>query len=391
MHKKPLVVYLDNQDYSNMANPNRHANEPDLPVLLAACRAFKATGRVKFVFSAVNVAEALPMSAADVDVSRRQVQLIRELCGEHALVNYYVLVLAELQNLGKQPTEPVQAIRRPHDWMPAAMHRELASVAQPHDVVDREATRIVDMASGSNMGADVRSAAIDHLRPIVRKMLLEQRQTRIDSGEFFYLKPEYRDMILRSAVGEASSEERTAAYVNSWNDLEWIVGLYELTPHISDWFRDVVRNQNSGIASALRRLVARMDGQPVPDTWKSGGWNRMRDNYLLDTVRAACEAFGMRPQPLTSTLIKERCPGFTAEAEVVWSLAWSYLAGGMKKEILNSSAADAMQAIYAPYVDVFRADKSMAPHVARAVTNHRTVVVGDRRELIGIINKHLLE
>ena len=54
-----------------------------------------------------------------------------------------------------------------------------------------------------------------------------------------------------------------------------------------------------------------------------------------------------------------------------------------------SDFPDAMHAMYAPYVDVFRADSFMAPHVNRCVQRHSTIVVSKLDELVTSIGEVL--
>ncbi len=385
--RKPVVVYLDNQDYSNMANERRHVNEPDLPALLEALRAFKESGQVKFVFSAVGVAEALPIKRSDVELSLRQIRLLKELCGDNALINYGRLLTAEVARLKNDHSAPVQALAGKFDWLPAGLERELCAPTNSKSVREEA----IGLLQSQKANARTFSMALPATIRLIREARLKNRQERIAKGEFFYIQPRFHEVMLRAAVGEASAAEKTSAFLESWNDLEWVIGLYDRLPDLADWYRKIVREPNEMMATGMRKFVDVMDGQPMPHRWKAQGWRLLSDELLLRLVSSTEPHESATSQRMSAERIRNRCPGICAQADVTYSFVWSYIAGTAKKEIPNSAAADAMHAAYAPYVDVFRADRSMAPHVATAVQGIGTRVVGDRRALVGVIKEILLE
>lgn len=381
------MVYLDSQDYSNMANENRHANEPDLPVLLEALRTFKESGKVKFVFSAVGVAEALPIKPSDVGLSLRQIRLLRELCGDNALINYVSLLTDEVARLKNDHAAPVQALAGKFDWLPAGLEQELCA----HTISKTIREEAIGLLKSQKANARTVSMALPATVRIVREAHLKIRKERIAKGEFFYIKPRFHEVMLRASVGEASAAEKTSAFLESWNDLEWVVGLYDRLPDLADWYRKIVREPNEIMATGMRKFVDVMDGQPMPHKWKTQGWRLLSDELLLRLVTSTEPHKCATSQRMSTERIRKMCPGICAQADVTYSFVWSYIAGSAKKEIPNSAAADAMHAAYAPYVDIFRTDRSMAPHIATAVQGLGTRVVGDRRALVGVINEMLLE
>lgn len=388
MTEKPVLVYLDNQDYSNMANLTRHINEPDLPFLLEALRELKASANVKFVFSAVSVAEALPMKAADVDLSKKQVKMLRELCEDHALVNYANLVAAELKNLHKGDSSSIRVLTGEFEWMPSILERQF-NLPSNAKSIEEEANELLMKTCSTD--PKMRLEALPLAMRLVREAHLTQRQGRIDRGDFSYVQRRFHNVLLRLAVGEASAAEKRSAILESWNDLEWIVGLYDKHPELVDWYRDVVRTPNASAAAALRKFVAAMEGQTIPEQWRNGGWEHMRDKFIVGTVCAMSRELGIPNDHFAIENIRRHCPGICAEAGVQFSFAWSYIAGGAKKEISNSAAADAMHAAYGPYVDIFRTDRSMTPHVTQSLEGSKTRVVGDRHKLIQAIQESLRE
>jgi hypothetical protein len=382
---EPVLVYLDNQDFSNMANSNRHVNEPDLPVLLDQLREFRDSGNVKFVFSGVGVAEALPMGPGDLQLSIRHVRLLRELCGDNALISDLRLKELELGNLQRRTTDTIEVLAGKFDWMPPNLERELGIRSDAKSVEDQAK----ELLTASGMNARLQVEALPMTARMLRDGLLKRRQERIDAGDFRHLQSRFHDIVLRAAVGEASMEEKRTAFLESWNDLEWIVGFYDNLPELVDWYRDLVRKPSSWAAEALRTLVVLLQGREMPQEMGRKGWKGLRDVHLMQIEAALATSVGLPHGHFQPEEFLRHCPGISAEAGVLYSFVWTYLAGAAKKEIPNSAAADAMHAVYAPYVDIFRTDRSMAPHVTQALEGMGTRVIGSRRLLAEAITELL--
>lgn len=383
---RPVVVYLDNQDYSVLANPKRHIAEPGLPSLLAELRTLKDTGTVKFVFSDVGVAEALPMRLEDVDLSMSQVGLLKELCGDHAAIAYSQLVRKEIVSLHDHDSTPIQVFTGRYGWLPPGLEQLLD---QP---TSTKTLRTQAMELLATQRLDRRSAK--RILPMVVKQIREHhlaaRKERIARGEFHVL-PKFHDVLLRASVGEATAAEKKTAFLESWTDLEWIVGKYAQQSEVVNWFRDSVRSQNITGGQALRRFADAMAEQDIPASWRDGGMDKIRDEYLTNLVAAASTVFDLPAKRFPIEEIRTYCPGLSAQAVVYFSFAWAHIASRAKKDISDSTAADAMHSVYAPYVDVFRTDKAMAPHVQRSLADAGTQVVRLRKDLSTTIRRLLLE
>ena len=383
---RPVVVYLDNQDYSVLANPKRHIAEPELPSLLAELRTLRETGSVKFVFSDVGVAEALPIRLEDVDLSMNQVRLLQELCGDHALITYGRLVREELLQVHQLDATPIQVLGGKYGWLPPGLERLWEQSANEKTLK----ARALELLAGEGLDQKSMRERLPIAEKRLRQHLLTQRKARIDRGEFHVL-PKFQDVLLRAAVGEATAAEKKAAFLESWTDLEWLVSKHCQQPEVVNWFRDSVRSQNISGGQALRRFANTMVGRDIPASWRDGGMDSIRDEYLTELVVAASTVFDLPEKRFPIEDIRRYCPGLSAQAGVYFSFAWAHIASRAKKEISDSAAADAMHSVYAPYVDVFRTDKAMAPHVQRSLADAGTQVVRLRKDLSTTIRRLLLE
>ena len=57
----------------------------------------------------------------------------------------------------------------------------------------------------------------------------------------------------------------------------------------------------------------------------------------------------------------------------------------------DSQAVDAMHAAYAPYVNVFRADRYMAPHIDKQVKQFGTRVVNKLEDVPAVLSELILQ
>lgn len=383
MKRNSVTVYLDSQDYSSLSDTDRHAAEPDLPELLGNLRAFRESGRVRFVFSAVGVAEALPMGVKDVEKARGRVRLIRELCGETTLVNFANISKAELC-VAYGLSESVEAYGGKYAWQPD-LSRQMGS---PSDLNKRPDDVAMEFLRRQKMSEKERQKKRPLLAQAIRAEMLKKRQARIDAGDFS-IHPKFNNLLLSLAVGEATLEEKKLAVLESWSDLEWLVQEYEVRPEIVDWYKSMVRDPSANGASGMRRFVTAMNMQDERISVEN--WRRIGEEILHKNIAAEAEFFGLSAATLTTEEVQKYCPGHYLMHGTLMEYLWDYIGGRAKKTIPDSIWADCMHAMYAPYVDIFRADRMAANYMRRVSGVGATKIVSGRGDLISCIQSSLSE
>jgi hypothetical protein len=117
---------------------------------------------------------------------------------------------------------------------------------------------------------------------------------------------------------------------------------------------------------------------------------RNEDSHLMRVLQAwAEERLGTEQLAFKdSTAMFKAAPGLTVALRTVYRSMGNSVGKGKRKP-LDSDFVDGLHAVYAPYVDIFRADGYMAPLVQGAVSEHGTEVVANLLELPAVIQKRL--
>lgn len=95
-----------------------------------------------------------------------------------------------------------------------------------------------------------------------------------------------------------------------------------------------------------------------------------------------------KPRALTPALIENGCPGLSVGVKSLYT-AWWTVTGRMPRRAKLSDFPDALHAMYAPYVDIFRVDSFMAPFIDRYARKFGTRVVPKLMSLISPIQAAL--
>lgn len=100
-------------------------------------------------------------------------------------------------------------------------------------------------------------------------------------------------------------------------------------------------------------------------------WQRSTEESLISIVQKLNTKAGFS---FTTRDVEEYCPGISTSVKVLASsLRNSFSLHARKPKA--SDFVDAIHAIHAPYVDIFRTDSYMAPIVKRHVSRYGTIVV----------------
>jgi hypothetical protein len=115
----------------------------------------------------------------------------------------------------------------------------------------------------------------------------------------------------------------------------------------------------------------------------------LQEKVLLAIATGLSEHFScVGAGALTVALINQNCPGLSVGVNSLYAAGWA-VTGCMPRRAKLSDFPDALHAIYAPYVDIFRADSFMAPIIKEYAQKFGTQIVPKLATLIPTIQAAL--
>lgn len=174
-------------------------------------------------------------------------------------------------------------------------------------------------------------------------------------------------------------------------NLDWAISSFGSTNDITAHYRDSLRKLGQQVAEHMRRFVEYASNEP--SMIRRDAWLRNTGVMLLNFAQIYCEHFGLAPtselSPVNVDDIDRCCPGLATMTRANMEFLWTYIGGNAQKAITSSAYPDAQHAMYAPYVDIFRPDQTMAPHMRTALESRSTRVVAKLLDLPDAIDECL--
>lgn len=334
-----------------------------------------------------------PLKARHARAATDRANLLVALCGQNALISFDRLVQSELANLASSGSAGVQPLSRSGDWYP-----ELSGFISP--------VQWADTASAIDAEIKARGLNREQRRKLKRALFKESGPTpamrawlatQAEVGDLsdilrlYPMRPQDAKTLARYTLGQASKESAEAAFCSSLRDPRWMMQWFaahsdKLTP-VTEWLRSPARDviesfrRAASAAQAVYQLESRCDGRFESDLLTNRGWREAQDRLLLDVANRLLARSLPASAPATNVeLVDSHCPGLASATRSIHSALRDSI--GPKPRVLQESDfIDAVHAMYAPYVSIFRADRYMSVHVQRSVDRYRTTVVSRLLEL----------
>lgn len=415
--RRPLV-YLDSSDFSVLSDPRRLT--PALEKVLFRLRQAASESLVDFRFSVIHVCEIAPVSTSSQEAARRRAQLIWDLCGTHALIDHHSLlrqevlhgVLSATSNEGKW-YPPID------DFLPTNIFghcREELDATFRREGMNREHRRKAKRMAFGKHGLTAAAAAV------IDKSF---KQPSIELLKSLPLTDaELRDFHQYCLSGAKRHEVEVAIH-RIFSDPRWIIehlaSPSEDALKVMAWLRDSgtgVAELFAGVAAKIKafrlkqarladNLVTEWPGshEPVIDealnkhatalrqrsaNFEKTQWSRMQIssvNTLVDRIATDDSVSATKADTLADCRL--RYPGINAF--VASSLHSARQASTVSpRDPQVSDHGDALHALYAPYVDIFRADVFMADTIEESATSSGTRVVRRLIDLPDVIESMLV-
>lgn len=358
-------------------------------------------GQVEFPFSGTHLMEMAPVRATYTPAAAARADLLVSLCQRNAVISFDKLIATELGRL-KDPAAPhANVVSATAEWYPAWGNmmspvqwvdaiKEVDITGKEHGL-NREQRRHVKKAlfKGGQPKKATRQFLADNEAGNDYKELLERYPMREQDAR----------VLGRYVIGTATAAQANDAFFESLRDPRWMIRWFanhhdQLNPFIQ-WLRGPAEKLFASVgdmaeaARRMRELGSALGPSYKPELLSAHGWARAQDETVCTVARRGLNRFYPdTTMSLVAADIDERCPGLSAFVRSVHS-AIRDVTSETPRQAKASDFADGVHAMYAPYVDIFRADSYMANHVRRCVARHGTTVVPKLTQLPSVISDRL--
>jgi hypothetical protein len=142
-----------------------------------------------------------------------------------------------------------------------------------------------------------------------------------------------------------------------------------------------IPKQAASTVQDLYQLESLSGGLFKADLLSNRGWREAQDQLLLNVANRLVAKSQPDSVPVTDVAsVDSHCPGLASAIRSIHSALRDSI-GPKPRMLQESDFVDAVHAMYAPYVSVFRADRYMSVHVQRSVDRYHTTVVSSLLEL----------
>ncbi len=391
MAKSLITVYLDSSDYSTLSNPRQRTDRIDQ--LRITLMAMAQSNHVRFVFSGAHLSEMAPLDAKYALAATARADLLVDLCGRNALISFDRLIASEVAYLMMDDAPPVQAVSTDATWFPE--FSEIFSPVQWADVAREIDQTVRERGLNRNQRQALKRQLFkaNQPQPRMRDWLANQDPTPNLSKilRVFPMRPQDAKVISRYVLGQATPKEAEDSFLESLRDPRWMMRWFathhdKLTPVI-EWLRGPSRDMATRMrematqARDLRSYETILGPRFKADMLTITGWRRAQDEVLLNVANRLLTHF--YPDAIhceRAEIVDIRCPGLSTAIRSLHSSLWTSF-GSDPRPPKESDFVDAVHAMYAPYVTLFRSDRYMAPHIRKQVVDRGTLVVSRLDEL----------
>lgn len=390
MIDRSIRVYLDSCDYSVLTNPRQQSARSI--EICEKLRCWAKSGEVEFVFSGAHLSEMAPLNASYTPAAAARADLLVELCGRKSFISCDRLLAFELASI-YQPLDCKELVlSRNAEWFPdigdfvsplKGVNQTVNEVGKQHGL-NRQQRRQLKLTLFKNSQPGLTNDISDSYGELLASYPMREQDAK---------------MISQYVLGTVTAEQVKEAFLESLRDPRWMMCWFatnfeKLTP-----FSSLVRAPSQALKTLVQDLAAQIVNlrnsekylvrNYVSDYTTSSNWKKAQDKLFVNVAtRLQPEFLKFDASEPTVETLDEKCPGFSA---FIRSFLWSVRSSVSEnpRSPKDSDLVDAIHAMYAPYVDVFRADSYMAPHIQKQVSRHGTIVAPNLDALLLAIERKL--
>lgn len=351
---------------------------------------------VWFLFSGAHLSEMAPTGAMYANAASRRADVLVELCGRKALIPYHSILdlEAEILHEDRAALTTGDIVRHDGSWFPAVDQfftpRKWADELK--NALDREVQerglnrKMRRMMKGKLMkGEAPRMSSLANLDPI----------STVEICKKYPMRDKDARIISLYSVGRASAKQADQAFLESLRDPSWMMRWFHDNFDDLGGLGNLVRGPARSTHLKAEVVIAKFaEAEQLAkstgvDLLSGSHWKVAKETLTADFANTLIQGAYPGAVKIEST------PQVFDVARGVSTFVCSLLSsmrnsvGKTKRSFEPNDVVDATHAIYAPYVDFFRADRYMAPIVQEHVRRYGTVVVNKLEDLPDLIEAAL--
>lgn len=401
---RPLQVFLDSNDISNLASPSKRSEEV-VSVENQLIR-WRDAGLIEIRFSYSLVMEAAPLSPKDSENFVLRARKIEELCKRKALAALDTVLEVEFRALQKKCAISKDFIFMDNGrWMPSLSPNIPGTQAINHK------SKIIELLSKEGLNDFQIQQALPkfltqngkpryHLKKKLRAMV---PHTMNSLRELFPLDEatcyRFANQILDDKFDDVEFASAISTFFCDLNLFaKWFVVQHEIMAPTASW----IRQNGQETAKSLSAIRKNMDGliqsqisygispAKINKTNKDNFRTSMQ-NSIGSVVPDMALKFGVEGiENVNYSKMDQIAPGLYTQLGFWWGSARKTLlplTNARSPEL--SDAGDMLHCMYLPYVDVFRADRYAGGVLKELKLPFPTLIVTNFLELPDVISKRL--
>lgn len=392
-----ITCYLDSQDYSILTDPK--ASDTAHGKTRQALLELSHSGRVVFAFSVITVSEAVSLTPQASHLAELKADFLGDLCNSNALLSLDRLVETEVTALTSQSGKPPTMFDSEGRWFPLMPVDTSPSIgmSQPLQISDEDINTL-GLSRFQKRAASRKLIKRGKPRATLKAQLDRQDSLAIacELIKQYPMRPEDAGVVSEYMLGRASEADFNAALSGSLKDPRFMMKWFTTQHAMSSSISEIVRQPGRELGELMRTLVD--ISLSLANSFLAIGregeisrmWSQTQDGQLIGVASQVAQKMNIsKTLNATAQEVDVHAPGLSACVRSLYSSVWDNVHGNRRELPSNSQPVDALHACYAPYVDVFRADRYMAPHIQRQVERHGTVVVPRLSQLVEVLESQL--
>ena len=358
LRTRPLLVYLDSSDISNLSNPE---SLKDNDVLLARQKllAWIKSGDIVVRYSLAHIMEALPISKEAAELGKLRIELIKLLCGDKVFLDPITIFLNELNGT---PLESV--LNDSGCWFPAMDELWSEETDKPGDPPkNRSERRRAKSLAKKNYFIASNPEAVKFVQ------------------EFPIKKSAVLDMIFGSGsqnpIGKAiQSSTKDLDFLFKWYMSNWdgSTAFTLATRKAGEEFSGILAEGSKQVKEEYEKLVQEKNELAYINEQLGTLARKIAEQAPREIVAALTE--GSLPPTVEANF--ETLPSVTSFSNVGAQIFLASVASTKNaRKPRRSDFGDLIHVIYLPYVDVFSADGATSDYIRKAnVKTNAAIVTG---------------
>ncbi len=380
---KPLIVYLDSNDYSVFSDGAKRTSE--IIEIENHLLQLRDENKIEIRFSHINVVEAAPTKPEDKFSSSKRLRTIKKFCGQKCLDSYVFVLENEVESLRKQ--EIIQAQSNINNensiWFPDLDIKEFSFLADdikekiskiPDRKTRRKKERQIFNTDGSikNASAYLKGSPESFAEEICSKYPILEKDAWLAAKSYFH---------------NGSTAKFIQSFSASLSDLEILSEWYECSWDEATQLSSFLREIGGDLLITLDQIKEK--SIEVTNNYKLAGLsdsqikNNMNKNFdgLLDSLP---HSIVNRLNENNISILNQKinwdlCPSLLTLTTLSVHLLKLNLFTTRKAK--SSDFGDILHTVYIPYVDIFRADGNTASIIEQAKLPFKTKVVSKLTDL----------